>query len=235
MQVTSPVKALRQAEVTPPPALAAAMPMHLFERLRMNPIPVLVMDSPSAGTLWGGFCPAGEYTEQGEIVIGRYLVEPAVRQPRHSAILSTYLHEAAHRLLPDQHHHNAAFGAMMLVLYLRAGSIDGADLWQSSGLYDYQDEAENLPQGFNWAWRTANELAATELPAEECAEIIAQRYGKWQDWLAGAAERKQARLAKAQANAQYIESLKETRLVLAGLGFTAGMLAGAMIALQFVA
>jgi len=93
--------------------------------------------------------------------------------------------------MPGQSH-NAAFHALMLVLYLRAGETNGRPLWHFSKLYDWQDEAD-LPRAFAWAWRVAHELAATEHTAERCAEIITQRYQAWRDWITGEADRLQAR------------------------------------------
>ncbi|MDD7810557.1 hypothetical protein, partial [Ralstonia solanacearum] len=205
------VRALRLTDVAPPPALAEAVSAELLARINMREIPVLLMRKQlGAGeSPWLGFCAPSDTTESGEVVIDARCVERSEWEPQPELITSIYLHEAAHRLLPN-YGHTAAFFAMVLVLYLRAGT-GSIPFWQRAKLYDLQDEGQNAPQAFAWAWRVAHELAATDLPAERCAEVIEGRYRAWRTWLAGADERAQAKREEAHAAEQRIKSLKESR------------------------
>ncbi|MFM0140602.1 hypothetical protein [Caballeronia grimmiae] len=221
------VQVLRQTHVTPPPALAEAISSELFERVKMREIPVLLMRQQAATKQWGGFCMPSSYTESDEIVLDARCVERGTWDPQPDAIKVIYLHEAAHRLLPTMDH-NGAFLAMALVLYLRAGT--DSPLWHRVKLYDVQDEGENAPLAFSWAWKVAHELAASELSAERCAEVIVTRYQEWCTWLAGADERVQARRDAAEAIEQQIKSLKESRWWCALTGFAVGAVVVAAVA-----
>lgn len=103
-------------------------------------------------------------------------------------MVSTYIHEATHRLLgeaamfagdEDNHGHDAAFFCLELTLYLRVDSdIEGraslkspTPLWQSADLYDLQN-APNIPAAFAWAWNLAHGLAHSEASAEKIAGEI---------------------------------------------------------------
>jgi hypothetical protein len=207
MTTEAAVRVLRQVEVDQPAAFADAMPAELFERLRLTPVPVLFMrkqPSPPGRFRWTGFCHGIDYTEAGEVVLDARLAETATWEPSSRSIQSIYLHEVAHRLTPD-HGHDAAFAAMVLVLYLRADTAGGLPdgLWQRSNLYDIRDEvlgdAKRLPRAFSWAWHTALELADTDQTAERCAEIIMQRYVEWRQWLDAEPARQQVLREQQQA------------------------------------
>jgi hypothetical protein len=215
--------------VTPPPALAEAISSELFERVKMREIPVLLMRQQATDAPWAGFCSPSRYTESDEIVIDSRWVERGTFDPYPDLIKVIYLHEAAHRLLPHMSH-NGAFIAMVLVLFLRAGTDRNGPLWHRSKLYDIQDEGANAPLAFSWAWKIAHELAVSDLSAEQCAEVIEKRYRGWRTWLAGADDRAQARRDAAEAIEQQIRSLKESRWWYALTGFTVGAVVVAALA-----
>lgn len=227
------IRALRQLEVTPPPALSEAVSPDLFARVRMTGIPVLLKRRPQGprSFKWMGFCDEAAFTEQGEVVLDERCVERAEWEPRADLIASLYLHEAAHRLMPGSGH-NAAFFALVLVMYLRAGTVSNIPLWQRATLYDFRDEAENAPRAFAWAWRTANELAPTERTAEQCGEVIAQRYTEWCAWLSGTEERKRAAQEAAQAVEQRVKETPDGRWLWALTGFAMGAISVAVLLLR---
>ena len=224
------VRALRMVEVETPPAFSEATPPELFERLRLVPVPVLFQRPPQGrgASRWIGVCPHARYTEIGEVVLDARLVETALWEPRADLIQAVYLHEVAHRLMPEGYGHGAAFGAMSLVLHLRAGKTNDFLMWHRITVYDFCDEGENVPRAFAWAWKISLELAPTERTAEECAALIVAEHTKWCTWLAGEEERQQARHEAARATTQAIEDrikrLKESRLLwaLGGLILGAG-------------
>lgn len=218
------VRALRLVDVAPPPALAKAVSSELLARINMPEIPILLMRQQSGAgeSPWLGFCVPSDCTESGEVVIDVRCVERAEWEPQPELITSIYLHEATHRLLSG-HGHTAAFFAMVLVLYLRAG-IGSIPFWQRARLYDLQEEGANVPQAFAWAWNLAHELAASDLRADRCAEVIKDRYRVWRTWLAGADERARAKREAAQAAEDRIESLKESRWWYALAGVVAGVI-----------
>lgn len=218
----SPVVALNQVEMPVPPAFAAAVTQDLFDKLRLAPVPVMFQHEYGNGDNWDGYCPDPTNTERGEVVIAKRLVETALVKPKASHIQSIYLHEVAHRLTPSAWH-NAAFSAMALVLYLRAGITDGAALWQQASLYDVQDE-EDVGAAIAWAWKTANDLAPTELSAERCGEIILERYTRWRTWMDARPEREKIKEVAAKANAKHLEALRESRYWWATTSFASGSL-----------
>ncbi|MFC4518824.1 hypothetical protein [Cupriavidus pinatubonensis] len=237
MTMQSPVVAIRQVEAPLPPAFAAAVTQELFDKLRLEPVPVMFQHEYGNGDTWDGYCPHRTNTERGEVVMAKRLVETTLIKPKASHIQSVYLHEVAHRLTPDAWH-NAAFSAMTLVLYLRAGVTDGAELWQLVSLYDAQDE-EDVGTAIAWAWKTANELAPTELSAERCGEVILERYTRWRTWLDEKPQREEARQAAikaredaTKANEQLVADLRESRYWWAAGAFLFGALAA--IALRFL-
>jgi hypothetical protein len=227
------IRALRQLEVTPPSALTAAISPDLFARVRMTCIPVLLKRQPQGprSFKWMGFCDEVGFTEQGEVVLDERCVERAEWEPRADLITSLYLHEAAHRLMPGSGH-NAAFFALVLVMYLRAGTVSDIQLWQRATLYDFRDEAEHAVRAFAWAWRMANELAPTEQTAEQCAEVIAQRYKEWCAWLTGAEERKRAAQEAAQVVEQRVKEMQDGRWLWALTGFAIGAISVAVLLLR---
>jgi len=178
------VIALRQTTIeTPIPIVEEVLTSDLFSRLRMQEYPILFLNGKRDSS-WSGFCRHPEHTESDEIVIDWNLIrlysDKDIVQKRR--FLALYLHECAHRLTPGRAH-DAAFSAVCLVLYLRAGEIHDQPLFHWLKLYDLQDDIAAFPVAFVWAWRQAEELSTTDFDADECAKIICSRYEKWQVWL----------------------------------------------------
>jgi hypothetical protein len=172
----------------------------------LTPVPVLFQRQPEARRdAWRGFCSSVDYTEFGEVVLDARLAETAEWEARDDEIQRVYLHEVAHRLMPNCWH-NAAFGAMTLVLYLRVGTTNELPLWQHSKLYDFGDEANHLSRAFAWAWALANELAPSEHTAERCAEIIARRHKEWLTWLQDEPARLQAKHKAVEATKRLLRN-----------------------------
>lgn len=235
------VRVLRQVEVTPPESFVEATPPELFNKLRMTPVPVLFLRQPQgrAASRWIGYCSYTEFTEFGEVTLDARLAEPAVWEPRADLIQSIYLHEVGHRFMPEGWGHNAAFGAFVLLLKLRAGKTNDFPMWHRSTLYDFHDDVERFPRAFMWAWDIAHELAVSDNSAEVCAEIITKRYEAWCTWLAGEEGRRQAKLEARQANERAIQGLrdqikelKESRWMWAAVGFACGGLGAVMVFLR---
>lgn len=103
-------------------------------------------------------------------------------------LISTYLHECAHRLLPGRGH-DPAFAALLTALLLRS---DAAGLTEdaastSINLYcisdlpaELDDDADDgLGRCISWSVLTARELTVTELAAEDLAVEVVRRFDKW--------------------------------------------------------
>jgi hypothetical protein len=230
------VRVLRQVEISAPQAFAEAVTPALFTRLRLTAIPALFIrpQQDNRSFRWMGFCASEEFTESGEITLDARCVETAEWEPRADLIQGLYLHEAAHRLMPG-HRHNAAFGALVLLLYLRTGVTNHIEMWQRSTLYDFRDEAENLPRAFAWAWRMAHELAATGETAEQCAKVISEQYATWRvrlaDELAQRQVKRDAEIVERKALEDRIKSMRENLWLWALAGFIVGVI-GVLLALQ---
>lgn len=91
---------------------------------------------------WGGWCQSKNEAPDGRVCVSRLLeYRPA------ESIVSTYLHEACHRVLEphDVATHGAEFAALLDVLYLRSIFATNAPHWRPAGvgpflsLYDFQD------------------------------------------------------------------------------------------------
>lgn len=204
------VIALQQTSIeTPIPIIEEMLTSDLFSRLRMRPYPILFLNGKRDGS-WSGYCSHPDYTECDEIVIDWNLIrlysDKDVVQKRR--FLALYLHESAHRLTPGGVH-DAAFAAVCLVLYLRAGEIQDQPLFHLLKLYDLQNETAPFPAAFEWAWHQAEELSTTDLDADECAQIICSRHEKWQISLNEAPARNQEK--QQQQTAKY-DSLRQNIL-----------------------
>src|SRR5947209_10664022 len=108
----------------------------------MKPVNVLFKRAQDNAS-WAGYCAELEFTEADEIAIDVRWVEEHTYRPNKRTILSIYLHECAHRLLPNAEH-NAVFFALNMLMYLRADLPDShsTDIWQQMSLYDLQDEPD---------------------------------------------------------------------------------------------
>ncbi len=68
-----------------------------------------------------------EYTKSGEITLDARCVETDEWEPCADLIQGLYLYEVAHWLMPGPRQ-IAAFGALVLLLYLRAGVINHIEI-----------------------------------------------------------------------------------------------------------
>lgn len=102
---------------------------------------VLPVELRSTGN-WGGWCQSRNEAPDGRVCVSRLLEYRPVE-----SIVSTYLHEACHRVLEphDVATHGAEFAALLEVLYLRSIFATNAPQWRPAGvgpflsLYDFQD------------------------------------------------------------------------------------------------
>ncbi|TAK90345.1 MAG: hypothetical protein EPO06_08685 [Burkholderiaceae bacterium] len=208
--MTAEILTLRQVPVEPPPAFSAAVNVDLLQKIRMAPVPVLFLCASEEAD-WQGFCSSPEFTERREIVLDSKLVEPSIHQPQPRRIVHVYLHECAHRLMPD-HDHDTAFFCLSLLLHLRAGKI-GRHMWFAASLYDIHDDVEfETPElflkRFDWAWRLATSLAESERTAEECATLIHQKYPKFCEWLGAVPAREEAAQRRCEEAALHLKNLQ---------------------------
>lgn len=175
---------LRQLiDENPPAILTSTLTSELFERLRMHPYPAILINRQRSAN-WGGFCSYLDYTEAGEVAISTQLVQRTdlSEEMHRRQILALYLHECAHRVCGGECGHGEIFSAMVLILYMRAGSFCGRPLYHSFTLYDIDEGHDNLqgiPQAINWSIKQANELAKSALSAEECATNLVTRHAEW--------------------------------------------------------
>jgi len=160
----------RQLIVEPPEAFLQVVTPALFSVLRMQPIDVLFRVRENSN--WLGFCPDKESTQTDEIVIDLRVVTESIQQPNQYMILTTYLHECAHRLTPS-HSHDGVFFALNLMMHLRA-EVQLKDLWQRIRLYDIQSEPD-VPAMVGWAYKIANEFVNTDKTCEEMLNYFSDR------------------------------------------------------------
>lgn len=237
MKTKSEVAVLKQLPIEAPPLLAEALTDDLFNKVRMQRYPVLILDPVVLNhdeSGWRGFCPFADFTEAAEIVMSAELFDvrsARLRKNQIQEIKNVYLHECAHRL--TQHRikqgrwHNAAFLAVNLLLHLRVG---GCQLNQVR-VYDFHQE-QYFKEAFSWAYEIASEFADSDLTAEKASEVILDRYDEWLSWMDGA----DARVAKAEeerqqvirqkkASANRIRILEQDRYLIAGVCLIVGFLA----------
>lgn len=231
------VRTFHLVEAEPHPLVAEALSADLFSRCRIdNPVPVHFLPMPR----WGGMCPAVEDTRAGEVELAEDLLDdhkdPAGMR---DSLVHVYLHEFAHRLAPG-HSHNPAFVAVNALLLTRAGGdrFDRLRL-HDIDLYALQDfdwvEHCTIGEALDWALDQADELAATDLTAEACAEEIVRRFEKWKAWKSDTPKREAEAAAKADAARRkttaiirglqaHVERLKQARFQWLAVGIIAGML-----------
>ena len=230
------VRLMQDVSSDPPPAVARALD-GLAARLRlaggMPPVWIQPLPQGIGGQCWD------VATEQ-EILLSPF--SAGLEDPSHDDLAQRargmLLHELSHRLLQQAeqaaqqmdvadhaHGHNAAFLAVELLLFLRAGQQLGRDspAWWDADLYDLHDHiSDDLigpGQALGWAWKMAHELAPTDAPAEACAQEILKKYVKWRAWLEDtpARARKQS-LAQARADAA-ARAIKQRLMIVAASGW----------------
>lgn len=149
----------------------------------MHPYPAILINRKRSAN-WGGFCSYLDYTEAGEVAISTQLVQRTdlSEEMHRRQILALYLHECAHRICGGEYGHGEIFSAMVLILYIRAGSFCGRPLYHSFALYDIDeghDDLQGVPQAITWSINQANELAKSSLSAEECTASLVIRHAEW--------------------------------------------------------
>ncbi|MBX9900310.1 MAG: hypothetical protein K2Y28_05950 [Burkholderiaceae bacterium] len=172
----------RQVPINAPPAFSKVVTPDLFSSIKMKAVDVLFKKAQD-GADWSGFCYENDFTETGEVVIDIKWVQEHIYEPSNKNILKIYLHECAHRLLPDMSH-NAVFFALNLLLFLRADK-HSKNLFHTMNLYDIQDETD-IPKCLDWAYQIAHKYVDSNKTAEECAEIFSTQYTEWCTWIDGA-------------------------------------------------
>jgi len=162
---------------------------------------------------WGGWA-AGSRDRNPD---GRISLSNKVRFYCPSSILHLYIHELSHNILDDAeqeiegresllHHHDAAFFCLNSSLLLRLDSekylfdTSGFSHINSMSFYDLQDspyssdELKSIePENWrivatSWAFKTAHELAPSELTAHQLGVEICRRYWDLVDSLLAAPE-----------------------------------------------
>lgn len=203
-----------------PDLLVKALDQAFFEKIRMQPITVLIQ--PMIGD-WAGCCGDAGTTVQNEVTLVPRMFErrSGLSEQWHvNNIRATYLHECAHRLSNQRH-----FGGFLvtnLILHIRA------DLIQQVGVYDWHEEP-HFAEVFAWAYACALKYAHKEMGIEECVSPVLQEYRDWSNWMDGAADRaaeeevkaasqaaqnadaQASRKAAAKAQSDKVRSLKQDR------------------------
>jgi hypothetical protein len=194
----------RVHQAVPAPAKTARW----LSALLLQPIDAARIENPPALELRGlggdiaGVCMAHDHAPDGRVMLSHRAL---LWHPQ--AIVITYLHEAAHRLLRWQlgdDPHDAAFFALLHCFLKRcdAGGVTvRADL--SLDLYALSDVPPVLSgepdggvgQAITWALSVSRELAQTDLSAEALAVEIRIRYEAWLALL----DQRPVQVARAQA------------------------------------
>ena len=166
------MKLLTQQPTEFSPEISAIFDDEFFSSIGIEPSPVLFLKK-QAGE-WGGFCSSNEYTEAGEVVIERELVERTVMPAVNSkSIRHIYIHEMCHRMLPNERH-SIRFFALNFLLQIRATKKSGEDFYfENCNFYDIQDcEFENLPYAFLLIFKFANKHESHNYSAKDLAKLI---------------------------------------------------------------
>lgn len=100
-------------------------------------------------------------------------------------MIDVVLHEWSHRVLQERKifGHTPEFFCLDAVLLIRAAQFFDADPLLRLGLYDLQDQPENLADepnwrglALNWALPAAAELAAPYHTTEDLAKVVCDRW-----------------------------------------------------------
>ena len=167
------MKLLTQQPTEFSPEINAIFDDEFFKSIGLDPVPVLFMKK-QAGEWWGGFCSSNEYTESGEVVIERELIQRTVMPAVNAkSIRHIYIHEMCHRLLPNEAH-SIRFFCLNLLLQIRAAKQSGEDFYfESCNFYDIQDcKFEDLPYAFLLIFKFANKNESLNHSAKELAKLI---------------------------------------------------------------
>ena len=165
----------------------------------------------------GGWCAGREYAPDRRIAITKKIIFW-----NKESIISTYLHEAAHRLLDTSEvaNHGAEFFLLDLILHLRCQSLFSADAVQKVDFYDLQDcptELENEPawRGIVTAWALpkAEQIIAAhgDKTAEELVPIVLKSWAEFLVVRRKSAQQAAQRAQQIVSQAEQIKSLKSDR------------------------
>ena len=166
------MKLLTQQPTEFSPEISAIFANDFFTSIGIEPVPVLFMKK-QAGE-WAGYCSSNQYTEAGEVVIDRELVERTVMPAVNAkSIRHIYIHEMCHRLLPSEAH-SIRFFCLNLLLQIRAAKKSGENFYfESCSFYDIQDcKFEDLPYAFLLIFNFANKHEPLNHSANELAKLI---------------------------------------------------------------
>lgn len=150
------IKFLSQQETQPPQNILDFLNDEFFAKINIeNPVNVVLINCG-----WGGYCQGEKYTENNEIAINNKIIDP-------EKFARVYLHEFAHRLLPNLKGHPAEFFCLNSILQTRA------DFYNHQDAYDCQDvPSELIPTMFQIVLPLVNQLAESSKTAEQCAAEI---------------------------------------------------------------
>lgn len=165
---------------------------------------------------WGGWCQSRNEAPDGRVCVSRLLEYRPVE-----SIVSTYLHEACHRVLEphDVATHGAEFAALLELLYLRSISATNAPRWRPSGvgpflsIYDFQD-APDKSLSIEFIDYFSSKYIESHLSVEALATVVSSE-------LSAFIEQKQKALSKVSSlqgelnrSSQFFERLKSKNLTL---------------------
>lgn len=162
---------LAQQDFAVPPEISAALSDKFLSSIGVpKPVPIVFLTIKKEADA-GGWCDESKWTEADEIVIDRETVSPTkIPEIKTRWVVSTYIHELCHRVLPPDEMHNLRFFALNLLMHRRASAKkDDAYFWQSVSFYDGQDvgfhkigHATNLAIEFCERYQNTN-LTITQL------------------------------------------------------------------------
>ena len=165
----------------------------------------------------GGWCQALESAPDGRVAISKKLVFWS-----NEGIISTYLHEAAHRLMcgHEMAVHGAEFFLLDLILHLRCQSLFAAEVVQKLDFYDLQDQPAELANEPAWrgivtAWALpkAEQIVTAhgDKTAEEIVPIVLKSWAEFTVQRAKSVQQAAQRARQIVAQSEEINALKSDR------------------------
>lgn len=165
---------LAQQDFAVPPEISDALSDEFLLEIGIpKPVPILFLNIKDDANA-GGWCPDSVKTEEDEIVLDRQVVSPTKLPNVNTGwVVSAYLHELCHRVLPLGEFHNLRFFALNLLMHRRASAKKNEPYyWQRVSLYDCQNVGfNNLGPATNLAIKFCARYQNTNLTITELVEL----------------------------------------------------------------
>ena len=166
-------------------AISDALGDDLWKLLQLDVSPPPVLFKAFKGE-WGGLCSDEDTTHAGEIELNEMLLDTSYKVSTAKAkanLVTTYLHEWAHRLT-EGHGHDAVFGAVNLALLVRANPAYDLLAIKGLKLYDFHDHIHqtndvSLADAAAFVVKHGVELGESDVPVSGLATEAQARFDQF--------------------------------------------------------